>query len=77
MLVLGAGASASSTDATGTPLPLGEALAIELASVAKLAFDGEPLDVAYSAAAETDEAGLRELLQRRLTGQSPDRIFWG
>ncbi|WP_163266523.1 SIR2 family protein [Chelativorans alearense] len=71
MLMLGAGASATSTDSTGVPLPLGKVLALELASVAKLSYAEEPLSVVYSAAAETDESGLHDMLRRRLTSTKP------
>src|SRR5690349_21465030 len=71
MLLLGAGASATSSDASGVELPMGAELAKELAGVAKLDYSGEPLSIAYSAAAQTDSAGLEKFFVRRLTHTKP------
>jgi hypothetical protein len=71
MPLLGAGASRTSTDSTGLPLPLSNELAKELASICDLPYSGEELAVVYSAIHDMDAAGLESFFQRRLTRCRP------
>ncbi len=71
MLLLGAGASANSTDYTDLPLPLGDGLAKELADYAKLKYEGEPLATVYSAIEGRDSALLHKYIEKRFTNTKP------
>lgn len=71
MLLLGAGASAKSTDADNNDLPLGDELARELAGLMGWNYGGEPLSKVYSAINATDSSRLQTYLRKRLTNTRP------
>ena len=73
MLLLGAGASSSSTDKTDIPLPLSSDLACEIAKVCGLDYNGEQLSIVYSAIRETNSAELDKFFIRRLTHTKPGK----
>lgn len=73
MLLLGAGASAKSTDADGKDLPLGDDLARELAGLMGWSYGGEPLGKVYSAINAIDSAQLQSYLRKRLTNTRPSQ----
>jgi hypothetical protein len=73
MLLLGAGASANSSDQTGMPLPMSGELASEMAKISAFDYTGEQLSLVYSAVRETDSAALDDFLTRRLTHTKPGK----
>src|SRR5882724_7710885 len=77
ILLLGAGASLNSTDASGQSLPLSTQLAPEIAAAGHLDFAGEDLSVVYSAAMESDADAVHNLLTRRLLHTKPGNDLIG
>lgn len=73
MLLLGAGASYGSLDADNNELPMGDALAEELAGLMKWSYNGEALGNVYSAVNAKDSAKLHSFLRRRFTNTKPSR----
>ncbi|MCE7026934.1 SIR2 family protein [Jiella avicenniae] len=71
MLLLGAGASCDARDSRGLNLPLGSALASELAELKSKPYRGETLGKVYSTIAASDAAGLHRYFQDRLTNTTP------
>ncbi len=71
MLLLGAGASYGSHDADGLEMPMGEALAKELAALKNWPYIDEPLGKVYSAINAVDSAKLHEFFRKRLTNTKP------
>ena len=71
MLLLGAGASAQSTDKTGISLPTGNGLASEIAQSVGLEYSGETLSQVYSAVSHSDGARLHQLFRNRLVHTRP------
>lgn len=71
MLLLGAGASAKSTDKTGVSLPIGNGLAREIADSVGLEYGEETLSQVYSAVSHSDGARLQQLFRGRLVHTMP------
>ena len=71
VLLLGAGASYGSQDVNFVDLPMGPALAAELAALKKWTYNNEPLGSVYSALNAKDSARLHEFLKDRLTSTRP------
>lgn len=73
MLLLGAGASAKSTDAENKELPLGDGLAQELAALMEWPYSNEALGSVYSAINVIDSGRLHGFLRRRLSNTRPSQ----
>lgn len=71
ILLLGAGASYGSQDVNFVDLPMGPALAAELAALNKWTYNNEPLGSVYSAFNAKNSARLHEFLKDRLTSTTP------
>ena len=71
MLLLGAGASAGSTDSNNSELPMGDGLAKELAALMDWPYSGEPLSAVYAAINAVNSARLHTFLRTRLTNTKP------
>jgi hypothetical protein len=71
ILFLGAGASRNCSDQNGQPLLDGNGLAERLAADAGLPFDGEPLDLVYSAAKQKLQSRLDKILEQLFQFCSP------